>query len=794
MWYNIVNSYEKLTAFGSRESKKRPDDGKNRFMSIFIMNFKRNMKGAYKTIKSNFKEYLCFFMALIMVELLFGVMTVSFENNRKVEKEIITEAGYDYHGYLSGVKPADLNVLREVHSTLDADDKYFDYSFTDGGQTRIVFKGNLQNSRARFIAQVINRINAQGNTAALITTPLFDAEVSAGQDVPGFIALLVLLSALSFLLLMALFRIRINHFKFTYSIYMAFGGDYKKLVGSAFYEVMLIALLSFLPALPLTYIVSALLYLPFGQPFGFYLLSLPVMLILPLICSLLALLLPMRVLASGNPSKLMKAQDNSNYVRSVRRSKIFLKKSPVYTELWAFWRFRSYIAVLLLSTVSFAILFNVGWYLADVYTVRTNKAQPDITLDLSEGANYELFKAYFDVNAKEYRFDPYILEKTAVDPEEELLKELESMGISVDNRHGAHIALPTDRIESSVYSSCPGNKSYSATEAVKILPYDSDTAECFEKIYQYEYEGDPSLLLTDPNAVIVSSHLANKVANSLKPGDTVMLPVDRYAPGGITEELELNTFDQWLENSVFVYRPFTVAAVITNYADYSGMVAYLPTILEEGGKSAYGAVMGNEPDYSRIRIHLENDANESTALSLIQTYIGHFGGIKVSVDYGTINEMITEGQNNHGMILVLSILVFAVSPLAGFFSQILFYKKRHLEFDVLRAVGATSKDLKTIFLVDGIAMALLSGITYTAGTIVAIHLLCKLLNTPYVFMFIERTVSASTFYPVIALLPFFIGLILTLLFSFLQVALCGLLYKRSISDHIAADFTQVDEI
>ena len=109
MWYNIVNSYEKLTAFGSRESKKRPDDGKNRFMSIFIMNFKRNRKGAYKTIKSNFKEYLCFFMALIMVELLFGVMTVSFENNRKVEKEIITEAGYDYHGYLSGVKPADLN-------------------------------------------------------------------------------------------------------------------------------------------------------------------------------------------------------------------------------------------------------------------------------------------------------------------------------------------------------------------------------------------------------------------------------------------------------------------------------------------------------------------------------------------------------------------------------------------------------------------------------------------------------------------------------------------------------------
>lgn len=764
-------------------------------MSIFIMNFKRNMKGAYKTIKSNFKEYLCFFMALIMVEVLFGVITVSFENNRKVELEVIAEAGYDYHGYLNGVSASDLNILRQVHSTLDADDKYFDYHFTEDGQTRIDFTGNVKNSRARFVAQVINQINAGGNgKAVLITTPLYEAELSQGTDVPGFIALLGLLSALSFLLLMALFRIRINHFKFTYSIYMAFGGDFKKLVGSAFYEVMLIALLSFIPALPLTYIISALLYLPFGQPFGFYLLSLPVMLILPLICSLLALLLPMRVLASGNPSKLMKAQDNSNYVRSVRRSKIFLKKSPVYTELWAFWRFRSYIALLLLSTVSFAVLFNVGWYLSDVYTVRTDKAQPDITLDLSGSANYDLFKAYFDVNAKEYQFDPYVLEKTAVDPEEELRQKLEEQGLVVNGHSDRHLALPTDHIESGVFTACPGNKDYSATEAVKILPYDTDTAECFEKIYGYDCVGDPSLLLTDPNAVIVSSHLANKKANSLKPGDTVMLPVDRYAMGGAGEDVEISTFEQWLENSVFVYRPFTVAAVITNYADYSGMVAYLPTILEESGESAYGAVMGSEPDYSRIRIHLENDQNESKALSLIQNYIVQFGGISVTVDHGTVKEMITEGQNNHGMIIVLSLLVFAVSPLAGFFSQILFYKKRHLEFDVLRAVGATSKDLKTIFMVDGVAMAVLSGITYVAGTFAAIHLLCYLLNTPYLIMFIDSSVTASTFYPVIAPLPFIMGLLLTVLFAFAQVVLCGLLYKRSVSDHIAADFTQVDEI
>ncbi|MBP3322092.1 MAG: hypothetical protein J6M12_07030 [Clostridia bacterium] len=763
-------------------------------MSIFIMNFKRNMKSAFKTIKSNFKEYLCFFMALIMVELLFGVITVSFQNNRKVEKQVVTEAGYDYHAYLSGFASTDLNILHQVYNTLSAKDKYFTYSFTDAGVPRINFSGDLENSRSRFIAQVVNQMNAGGSArVALITTPYYDLEISDGEDIPGFIALLVLLSGLSFLLLMALFRIRINHFKFTYSIYMAFGGDFKKLTQSAFYEILLIALLSFVPALPLSYLISALLYLPFGQPFGFYPLSLPIMLILPLICSLLALLLPMRVLASGNPSKLMKAQDNSNYVHSVRRSKIFLKKSPVYTELWAFWRFRSYIAVLLLSTVSFAILFNVGWYLSDVYTVRTEKAQADITLDLTNSGNYDLFKAFFDTNAKEYGIAPYILEKTAVDPNEELIASLEAAGLSTDNFNSTHLAIPTERIESGVFTLCPGNNDYSATDALTVLPYDEDAAECFEQIYGYNCVGDPSKLLTDPNAVIISSHLANKLANSVKPGDTVLLPVD-YIPIGVGIGDDVSTFEQRLENYVYTYRSFTVAAVITNYANYSGMVAYLPTLKDESGLSAYGAVTGAEPDYSRIKIHLENDNDESVVLSLIQKYITNFGGISIRVDYGTISELITEGQNNHGMILILSMLVFAVSPLAGFFSQILFYKKRHLEFDVLRAVGATSKDLIKIFTVDGILLALLSGLTYLAGTFAAIHLLCYLLNTPYVFMFIDSTVTASTFYPVIAPLPFFIGLVLTMLFSLAQVALCGIQYKQSISDHIAADFTQVDEI
>ena len=233
-------------------------------MSIFFMNFKRNMKGAYKTIKSSFKEYLCFFLALIMVELLFGVITVSFLTNRQVEERIILDAGYTYHATLGGMTASDGNIVAEVYNAAHGrDDDYFTYEVTKDGSFRINFLGNIENARQRFIMEALNRINAGGPArVSLLTTPLFDYDASLGTDIPGFIALLLLLGGLSFLLLMALFRIRINHFKFTYRIYMAFGGDFKKLTQSAFYEILLIALLSFIPAFPLTFVVSALIYLP----------------------------------------------------------------------------------------------------------------------------------------------------------------------------------------------------------------------------------------------------------------------------------------------------------------------------------------------------------------------------------------------------------------------------------------------------------------------------------------------------------------------------------------------------
>ena len=122
-----------------------------------------------------------------------------------------------------------------------------------------------------------------------------------------------------------------------------------------------------------------------------------------------------------------------------------------------------------------------------------------------------------------------------------------------------------------------------------------------------------------------------------------------------------------------------------------------------------------------------------------------------------------------------------------------FYEKRQLEFDVLRAVGAVKKDLKRLFLIDALLNSLLSGAVYTGVSFLAVRLLCKFLNSPYAFLFSDVS-RASIFSPEMPLVPFFIGLVLTLLFAAFAVFLPAYLYFKKTSDHVAADFAQTHDL
>ena len=63
---------------------------------------KRSITIAWKTVFFNFRQYLPFFIAIIIVQILYGMMTVSNDNNNNVEYQHVMDQ-YDYHMVLKGL-------------------------------------------------------------------------------------------------------------------------------------------------------------------------------------------------------------------------------------------------------------------------------------------------------------------------------------------------------------------------------------------------------------------------------------------------------------------------------------------------------------------------------------------------------------------------------------------------------------------------------------------------------------------------------------------------------------------
>ena len=70
--------------------------------------------------------------------------------------------------------------------------------------------------------------------------------------------------AFSIFMMVILFLIRLDHFKFIYGIYMTCGADFTKLMGAAGGEVVTITALTWLPATLIGVLIAGALYVPKG--------------------------------------------------------------------------------------------------------------------------------------------------------------------------------------------------------------------------------------------------------------------------------------------------------------------------------------------------------------------------------------------------------------------------------------------------------------------------------------------------------------------------------------------------
>ena len=62
------------------------------------------------------------------------------------------------------------------------------------------------------------------------------------------VGILAALLAVGVVIILLLYNIRINHFKFTYGIYMSYGADFRKLFSTSIWEIIAVSTVTFLPA------------------------------------------------------------------------------------------------------------------------------------------------------------------------------------------------------------------------------------------------------------------------------------------------------------------------------------------------------------------------------------------------------------------------------------------------------------------------------------------------------------------------------------------------------------------
>ena len=68
---------------------------------------------------------------------------------------------------------------------------------------------------------------------------------------------------------------------------------------------------------------------------------------------------------------------------------------------------------------------------------------------------------------------------------------------------------------------------------------------------------------------------------------------------------------------------------------------------------------------------------------------------------------VESSKQKSGVYAAVSAAVLIGTPLIWLFSQILYYKKRENEFDILQAFGSTGGEIKRIFIIDAVFSAVL---------------------------------------------------------------------------------------
>ncbi|MBR2459828.1 MAG: ABC transporter permease [Clostridia bacterium] len=792
---------------------------------------KRNIKLAYKSVVFHFKQYLCFYVALFAIQFLFGIIVMSTVNTNHMRKEEILDE-YDYHVCLVGLNSGQAQYLQEKQYAVMTNE----YQMVDVVRTEQRKVGNVTYTDMYLLYE-----NPDGDSPQEIHSWFNDKALShirkATFSNPGFnvnfsplyslndtmsdyiwvcVGLLSILLVIGVIILVLLYNIRINHFKFTYGIYMSYGADFRKLFETSFWEMFVIQALTLVPATVVATIADWLFFLSSGYSYFFS----PYMMLIALpytgLAAYIAVYIPIKRAAVKPPLELLLAEDNSNLVISPRLSfNMSNRRFPTSYNLFSAIRFRKYNIQIVCSSVIFAALFICSMFCTNLYAYTMASSEPEYRVSFNQHAEKvietvveekDVTEEYKKAENKDkyYNKDNYkIVDK---DGNPGVLQDLVNGGkifqlitkevektIMVGDTYTAEKGQQLMAISgvTGVYKECSVSANETGTfvtmkpSRVKndtdmvlfngnaytqdVTYYASDKEIVDYLVNNYKVKGDPYKLSEndDPytHYVIVTNSRNNENMLSLKPGDVLIFDTIGELTASTDEPLTGKHLLQFvIENGVIDLEKsfrFEVCAVVENISTGSDYPMFIST-------ADYKRVTGNAHEFKNVSVFVDQSYGEEEVALLtanIRSWAENFGDTTVTPLNALELKRAQLAECRLPLLVCVSATLLLLSPLFWFFSQTMFYKKRQKEMELLRAMGAIESEMRGLFIRDGLIYAsfgaLFTALLGVAGVYAiyrgALFILASVSNT-----FTQRLVFEVPW------LAFIFGILVTVVCGFLS--------------------------
>ncbi len=661
-----------------------------------LKKIRKSIINSFKSVLFNIKEFICIYIAIVIVQLLFGVWTLSAYTNYHANDELF-DAEYAHDIMITGSNETLTKLANKINYDIGmGSETVEDFSLYKDSLGVDLHKGRSENFREKYLKEIILDVD-------YTVTPKYYYRANVRDEI---ILSSVALGAVSFfvglMILSVMYSVRTNHYKYQYGLYMTFGADKRMLGSIALNELLAINSLTFIPSALLSYLLALIVYSESGVG---VIVSMPQVLIYVALCYLsvsIAAALSLSGFFGKRPIELITTADNSNFVSSPRRSfHLFGKSMPLKYEGYSVWRFRKYIARLVLGAVLFSVVFVSGIYCANMIKTENSVSQEEFKVDFKY---YEKDPDYRDMaNSQAGGLIDDLLAIENVD--KVTFEQSEGLSERMD-----HVLLPPGCELMGVQATVPSREVDGFSRAINKCRYlclNALAIENYEKTYSVDYlDGyDAQKILSSRDMVIVSESLYGAKAFDFEVGDKIVVAeMKRVTAQMIPESDPMKILRQQLNNCTFEYKEYTVGAVIhDNATDGSIIIGMSP--------DEYKSITGDHQVISEMSVFAESGLDLDTVNKLhsdVKELMAKYKAWSCVTTQNSVYAIVDNRINLSGIIYLMCILVLLISPVVWIFSQIMFYSKREQEFRTLTSIGATMKEIGGIHAVSGAIVFIVS--------------------------------------------------------------------------------------